>query len=153
MERPGIEEVMKSGQSFIFVGSLRELLDIAERVGVRVYESLEQENRLGTGYCIVSDEKQLKTERTILLTDVPPKDPEYPIFGTIPTKVNVWNLISRFVMGHLSAKDLREWTRIPKKNLEAMVLNEALERLTGKDLLLFLDRLSRGGLDGVWITR
>jgi len=135
------------------VGSLRELLDIAERVGVRVYESLEQENRLGTGYCIVSDEKQLKTERTILLTDVPPKDPEYPIFGTIPTKVNVWNLISRFVMGHLSAKDLREWTRIPKKNLEAMVLNEALERLTGKDLLLFLDRLSRGGLDGVWITR
>jgi len=144
---------MKSGQSFIFVGSIRELLDIAERVGVRVYESLEQEGRFGTGYCIVSDEKQLRTERTILLTDVPPKDSEYPIFGTIPARVDVWNLISRFVVGQLSAKDLREWTRIPKRNLESMAVSEALERLTGRDLLLFLDRMSRGGLDGVWMTR
>jgi len=150
VERPGIEEVMRSGKSFVFVGNLQELLTLARKVGVRVYEGTG-EGRLGTGYCIVDNRKDMREFGTILLADIPPKESDYPVYGSYPLEKDPWMNVRKFVFGMIGFKELKEQTHLPTKSLEAMVMSESLERLWGMNLFLFLERLSKGGVEGVWL--
>jgi len=148
--RDRLKELLQKGESFAYIGDLRTLHEVAEEVGVRIYEGAPDQGTLGTGFCLVEDEREMKERGFILLTDTPSK--KYPTVG-FGVEEDVWAHIRMFVFGQIDTQQLVERTHIPARRLEPMVVSEALERLKGKNLLLFLDRISKGGLMGVWLER
>ena len=150
MDRNRLKEFLQKGESFAYIGDLKTLYEVAEEVGVRIYERKPDQKTFGTGFCLVEDEKEMEEKWTILLTDTPSR--EYPTIG-FGIEEDVWDSVKLFVLGKIDAHQLQERTHIPKGKLESMVCSEALQSLHGRDLFLFLERLSRGGLMGVWAER